>query len=51
MFDGAEYAVRSGALPAFAMSALGADATIDDVVDALPWAGEGLEAAGRARLK
>lgn len=51
LFDGAEYAVRSGELPAFAMSALGADATIDDVVDALPWAGEGLEAAGRARLK
>ena len=50
-FDGAEYAVRSEALPAFAMSALGADATIDTVVDALPWAGEGLEAAGRARRK
>ena len=50
-FDGAEYAVRSGELPAFATRALGADATIDGVMDALPWAGEGLEAAGRARRK
>ena len=50
-FDGAEYKVRSEALPAFAIRALGADATIDGVVDALPWAGEGLEAAGRARRK
>ena len=50
-FDGAEYKVRSEALPAFAIRALGADATIDGVMDALPWAGEGLEAAGRARRK
>jgi len=48
LFDGTEYAVRSGDLPGFASLALGAGATVDGVVGALPWAGETL-AAGRGR--
>jgi hypothetical protein len=48
LFDGTEYAVRSGDLPGFASLALGSGATVEGVVGALPWAGETL-AAGRGR--